>query len=186
MDRIETLPPDIELALLLQRCAARDAQSFRILYDKTSPLLFARLMRMLRQSSAAQQVLQDVYVRIWERAAQFEAHRGQPLAWMMTITRYCAIDCMRRAAPLTDETSAETSEACAAEPRGTEKPHHFDACIGQLSEDARRCLTLAFVEGRSRDEIARLTTRPLDSVKSGIRRGLLSLKQCLGGEGQTA
>ena len=67
-----------------------------------------------------------------------------------------------------------------------DKPNNFDTCIGQLPEHTRNCLTLAFVEGRSHDEIARLTSNPLGSVKSWIRRGLMSLKACLSGEGQTA
>jgi RNA polymerase sigma-70 factor (ECF subfamily) len=96
MERTDTLPPDIELAQLLQRCAAADTAAFRMLYDKTSPILFARLLRMLRRRSVAEEVLQDVFVRIWQRASQFEAHRGHALAWMVTIARYCAIDLMRR------------------------------------------------------------------------------------------
>ena len=96
MSPTDTLPPDIELAQLLQRCAAHDPAAFRTLYDKTSPILFARLLRMLRRRSVAEEALQDVYVRIWERAAQYEAHRGRALAWMVTIARYCAIDLMRR------------------------------------------------------------------------------------------
>jgi len=72
----------------------------------------------------------------------------------------------------------------AAEPGEFDKPGNFDFCIGQLNENTRKCLTLAFVEGRSHDEIARLTTSPLGSVKSWIRRGLLALKQCLAVERQ--
>ena len=96
MDRSDHLPPEIELAQLLQRCAAQDRVAFRKLYDQTSPILFARLLRMLRRRSVAEEALQDVYVRIWQRAAQFELTRGRPLAWMVTIARYCAIDLMRR------------------------------------------------------------------------------------------
>ena len=96
MDRTDSLPPEIELAQLLQRCAAEDSAAFRTLYDKTSPILFARLLRMLRRRSVAEEALQDVYVRIWQRASQFEAHRGRALAWMVTIARYAAIDLMRR------------------------------------------------------------------------------------------
>jgi RNA polymerase sigma-70 factor (ECF subfamily) len=186
MNRIDTLPPDIELAQLLQRCAAQDSTAFRALYDKTSPILFARLLRMLRRRSVAEEVLQDVYVRIWQRAAQFEAHRGRALAWMVTIARYCAIDLMRREriTLVSDDAIAEIADESAAEAGSIEKPNNFDACIGQLSEKTRACLTLAFVEGRSHDEIARLTTNPLGSVKSWIRRGLLALKECLASERQ--
>jgi RNA polymerase sigma-70 factor, ECF subfamily len=187
MNRIDTLPPEIELAQLLQRCAAQDSAAFRALYDKTSPILFARLLRMLRRRSVAEEALQDVYVRIWQRAAQYEAHRGRALAWMVTIARYCAIDLMRREriTLVSDDQLAEFPDEGTGESVSFEKPNNFDDCVGRLNEKTRQCLTLAFVEGRSHDEIARLTTNPLGSVKSWIRRGLLSLKDCLAGEGQT-
>jgi len=186
MNRTDTLPPEIELARLLQRCAAQDSAAFRTLYDKTSPILFARLLRMLRRRSVAEEVLQDVYVRIWQRAVQFEAHRGRALAWMVTIARYCAIDLMRRerVTLVSDDAIAEIADESAAEAGGLEKPNNFDSCIEQLNDNTRKCLTLAFIEGRSHDEIARLTTNPLGSVKSWIRRGLLSLKECLAAERQ--
>jgi RNA polymerase sigma-70 factor (ECF subfamily) len=185
MNRIDTLPPDIELAQLLQRCAAQDSAAFRTLYDKTSPILFARLLRMLRRRSVAEEVLQDVYVRIWQRAVQFEAHRGRALAWMVTIARYCAIDLMRRERMtlVSDDAIAEIADDSSSD-TGVEKPNNFDFCIGQLNDNTRKCLTLAFVEGRSHDEIAQITTNPLGSVKSWIRRGLLALKDCLSSERQ--
>jgi RNA polymerase sigma-70 factor, ECF subfamily len=181
MNRIDTLPPEIELAQLLQRCAAEDGAAFRTLYDKTSPILFARLLRMLRRRSVAEEVLQDVYVRIWQRASQFEAHRGRALAWMVTIARYCAIDLMRRERMtlVSDDSLAELPDEAGTEAGGIEKPNNFDFCIAQLNDKTRACLTLAFVEGRSHDEIAQITTNPLGSVKSWIRRGLLALKECL-------
>lgn len=188
MERIDSLPPEIELAQLLQRCAAKDPVAFRSLYDKTSPILFARLVRLLRRRSVAEEALQEVYVRIWERAAQYEAHRGRALAWMVTVARYCAIDLMRRERMtlVGDDALAAVADEGATEPGAFEKPNHFDECIGELSDVTRKCLTLAFVEGRSHDEIARLTSNPLGSVKSWIRRGLLSLRQCLSAERQTA
>lgn len=187
MNRTDTLPPDIELAQLLQRCAASDSAAFRTLYDKTSPILFARLLRMLRRRSVAEEVLQDVYVRIWQRASQFEAHRGHALAWMVTIARYCAIDLMRRErlTLVSDDSLAEIADEGTGASVEFEKPNNFDDCVGRLNEKTRQCLTLAFVEGRSHDEIARLTTNPLGSVKSWIRRGLLALKECLSAEEQT-
>ena len=181
MSPTDTLPPDIELAQLLQRCAAHDPAAFRTLYDKTSPILFARLLRMLRRRSVAEEVLQDVYVRIWQRAAQFEAGRGKPLAWMVTIARYCAIDLMRREriSLVSDDALEEFPDESGSE-SAVDKPNNFDFCIGQLNDKTRACLTLAFVEGRSHDEIARVTSNPLGSVKSWIRRGLLALKECMG------
>jgi len=186
MDRTDSLPPEIELAQLLQRCAAEDSAAFRTLYDKTSPILFARLLRMLRRRSVAEEALQDVYVRIWQRASQFEAHRGRALAWMVTIARYAAIDLMRRERMtlVSDDSLAEIADESAGDAASIEKPNNFDDCIGRLNDKTQQCLNLAFVEGRSHEEIARLTTNPLGSVKSWIRRGLLSLKECLSAEGQ--
>jgi RNA polymerase sigma factor (sigma-70 family) len=188
MIRTESLPSDIELARLLQRCAARDTVAFRALYDLYSPILFARLLRMLRRRSVAEEALQEVFVRVWQRAGQFEAHRGRALAWLVTIARYCAIDLMRRERMVlvTDEELAAVPDENAAADGGLEKPNNFDHCIGQLNETQRRCLTLAFVEGRSHDEIAQLTTNPLGTVKSWIRRGLLSLRECLSGSERQA
>jgi RNA polymerase sigma-70 factor (ECF subfamily) len=184
MERIDSLPPEIELAQLLQRCAAQDTAAFRTLYDKTSPILFARLLRMLRRRSVAEEVLQDVYVRIWQRASQFEMNRGKPLAWMVTIARYCAIDLMRRerVSLVSDDNLEEVPDESGSEAGAIDKPNNFDFCIGQLNDNTRKCLTLAFVEGRSHDEIARVTANPLGSVKSWIRRGLLALKECLGAD----
>src|ERR1044071_9314887 len=118
MNRTDSLPPEIELAQLLQRCAAQDSTAFRILYDKTSPIVFARLLRMLRRRSVAEEALQEVYVRVWERAAQYEAGRGRPLAWLVTIARYCAIDLMRRErlTLVADDSLAEVADESAAEP----------------------------------------------------------------------
>jgi RNA polymerase sigma-70 factor (ECF subfamily) len=106
----------------------------------------------------------------------------------VTIARYCAIDLMRRERMtlVSDDSLAEIADESAEEAGGVEKPNNFDHCIGELNENTRRCLTLAFVEGRSHDEIASLTTHPLGSVKSWIRRGLLALKECLSSERQSA
>lgn len=172
MERIDSLPPEIELAQLVQRCAARDVAAFRLLYDKTSPIVYARLQRMLRRRSVAEVALQEVYVRVWERAAQFEAGRGRPIAWLMAIARYCAIDFMRHER-LTLVPDDEIPEVVDASPDSA--PNHFDERIDQLSGDTRHWLGLAY-DGRSHDEIARVTSSPRAAVKGAIRRGLSSLR----------
>ena len=187
MNRTDPLPPEIELAQLLQRCAAQDSAAFRTLYDKTSPILFARLLRMLRRRSVAEEALQDVYVRIWQRAAQYEAHRGRALAWMVTIARYCAIDLMRRermTLVVGRRARARSPTNPRPSPAASKSLTTSTTASGSCNDNTRQCLTLAFVEGRSHDEIARLTTNPLGSVKSWIRRGLLALKECLSAERQ--
>src|SRR5579862_9671421 len=86
---------DQELESLLERCAAADASALQRLYELSSPLLFACLTRILRRRALAEEALQDVFVSIWQRADQFRATRGRPMAWMMSIARYRAIDLLR-------------------------------------------------------------------------------------------
>src|SRR5436305_11048008 len=93
---------DEQLRSLLDRCAASDSIALERLYGLASPFLFACLTRILRRRALAEEALQDVFVSIWQRAGQFRASRGRPMAWMMSIARYRAIDLLRheRSAPM--------------------------------------------------------------------------------------
>src|SRR5581483_5112759 len=91
----ETADLDEQLRSLLDRCAAADSSALQRLYELASPFLFACLTRILRRRALAEEALQDVFVSIWQRAGQFSASRGRPMAWMMSIARYRAIDLLR-------------------------------------------------------------------------------------------
>jgi RNA polymerase sigma-70 factor (ECF subfamily) len=173
------------LTKLLERCAAADSNALERLYELAAPMLFASLTRILRRRALAEEALQDVFVSIWQRAAQFSAERGRPMAWMMSIARYRAIDLLRheRSAPVLVPDLPEP-----ADPRqeSTEELSSWmpgagliERCLAALTERQRQCLELAFVAGNSHEDIARLTGNPLGTVKSWIRRGLQSLRQCL-------
>ena len=86
---------DEQLLRLLGRCAAADSGALQRLYELVSPILFACLTRILRRRALAEEALQDVFVSIWQRAGQFSATRGRPMAWMVSIARYRAIDLLR-------------------------------------------------------------------------------------------
>src|ERR1700689_4582236 len=87
---------DEQLQSLLGRCAAADAAALQRLYALVSPILFASVTRILRRRALAEEALQDVFISIWQQAGQFTAVRGRPMAWMMSIARYRAIDLLRR------------------------------------------------------------------------------------------
>jgi len=176
---------DAQLQALLARCAAADAAALERLYGLVSPTLFACLTRMLRRRSLAEEALQDVFVTIWQRAGQYRAERGRPMAWLMSIARYRAIDLLRheRFAP---ELVAELPEHAAAAGEPQQEAEAWlpgaallDRCLRLLTEQQRECLKLAFVDGNSHEDVARLTGSPLGTVKSWIRRALQSLKACL-------
>jgi RNA polymerase sigma-70 factor, ECF subfamily len=176
---------DARLAQLLARCAARDSAALQRLYELVAPLLFACLKRMLRRRSVAEEALQDVFVTVWQRAAQFDAARGRPMAWLMSITRYRAIDLLRRERlapalmPELPEPVAPGEEHGGDEAAWLPGGALLERCLALLSPQQRDCLQLAFVAGNSHQDIAQLLGSPLGTVKSWIRRALQSLKTCL-------
>ena len=176
---------DEQLQSLLSRCASLDSAALERLYEVASPILFACLTRMLRRRALAEEALQDVFVSIWQRAAQYSAARGRPMAWMMSIARYRAIDLLRheRSAPVLVPDLPERADM-SDDSRDDSAPWMpagglLERCLKLLSEQQRNSLELAFVGGNSHEDIARLTGNPLGTVKSWIRRGLASLRQCL-------
>ncbi len=176
---------DEALAALLAGCAAGDAYALERLYRDVSPLLFAALVRILRRRSLAEEVLQEAFVAIWQRAGSYERSKGRPMAWMMSIARYRAIDVVRRErrAPLLvpelPESAADEAGAESADALPLVREAAFERCLALLSPVQRECLQLAFVGGSSHGDIARVTGNALGSVKSWIRRGLESLRSCL-------
>jgi RNA polymerase sigma-70 factor (ECF subfamily) len=176
---------DVELTQLIAACAARNAQALRQLYDRTAPQLLACMVRILKRKALAEEALQDVFVSIWQRAGQFEARRGRPRAWLMSIARYRAIDVLRaERAELYREAEIEqlpqlVTEGASDWSGAGRSAAALARCFEMLSADQRRGIELAFVDGASHADIARVTHQPLGTVKSWIRRGLASLRQCL-------
>jgi len=178
---------DRQLEGLLNRCAAADSQALQRLYGLVSPILFAAITRILRRRALAEEALQDVFISIWEQAGQFTAARGRPMAWMMSIARYRAIDLLRRErlAP-TLVAQPEEYRVIDADPdsEGSSaawlpSAEAMKRCFALLSEQQAHCLELAYCNGSSHEDIARLIGSPLGTVKSWIRRALQSLRQCL-------
>jgi RNA polymerase sigma-70 factor, ECF subfamily len=178
---------DEQLQSLLGRCAAADAAALQRLYALVSPILFACVTRILRRRALAEEALQDVFISIWQQAGQFTAARGRPMAWMMSIARYRAIDLLRRerraptlVAELPERSSIDTdSESQGGTAAWLPSSELMEPCLALLSDMQARCLELAFIDGSSHEDIARLMGSPLGTVTSWIRRGLRSLRQCL-------
>jgi RNA polymerase sigma-70 factor, ECF subfamily len=171
---------------LLAGCARRDEQALKELYQLVSAQLFGVLLRILKQRAMAEEALQDVMVRIWQRADQYVAYRGRAMTWITAIARYRAIDLLRRqpaTAPLDEAPSEALADNKLADLADTTTSQRLRValhdCFERLSDQQRKCLSLAYVEGYSQDEIANVIASPLGTVKSWMRRGLASLKRCL-------
>lgn len=172
------------LEALLARCARKDRAAFQALYESAAPILLAVLMQMLRRRELAEDVLQDVFVKVWQQAGQFDAHRGRPLAWLISIARYRAIDVQRSARPMVVLSEAEMElepqlqVSSPADLAGSVRSA-LQRCLELVAAPQRRCLVLAYEQGLTHEEIARAVGEPLGTVKSWVRRSLLALRRCL-------
>jgi len=183
-----------ELSQLLARSALGDRRAFATLYEKTSAHLYAVVLRIQRDRTLAEDLLQEVYVSVWKAAAGFDAAQSQPLTWLTSIARNRAIDSLRRAQtqPQTVSTTPENDDEADpvdATPDAAPGPmdllarasdaRELTRCMDGLSAQQRQSVALAFYDGLSHAEVAEHLREPLGTVKSWVRRALMSLKHCL-------
>src|SRR5271167_2626958 len=153
---------DAQLERLLERCAAADTLALQRLYALVSPMLFACITRILRRRALAEEALQEVFISIWQQAGQFTAARGRPMAWMMSIARYRAIDLLRRerfaptlvSQPEEYRTIDAESDSEGSSAAWLPSAELMKRCLALLSDQQAKCLELAYVEGNSHDDIA--------------------------------
>jgi len=163
---------------LVRRLASGDTDALGEFYDLHAGLVNALALRILRDSSDAEDVVQEVFVQAWRQASRFDASRGTPEAWLCTMARTRALDRLRRRASRREERE-ETAPAPSATPRSAEAIAVRDALAG-LSEDQRRALELAYYEGLTQTEIAARLGEPLGTVKTRIRTAMIRLREVLG------
>ena len=174
-----------ELARLLQATARGDRQAFARLYELTAPKLLGAGVYMLKRREMAEDVLQDLFVKVWHRASEYQAERGGVLTWLYSVQRYLALDKLRAQRP-TESLDEEMSDTLAFEgpdPSSMAMSNDMAArvhrCLDTLTEVQKRSVTLAFFEGLTHAELTQKLQMPLGTVKSWIRRGLIGLQKCL-------
>jgi RNA polymerase sigma factor (sigma-70 family) len=189
-----------DLSRLLARASLGDRAAFATLYERTSSHLFAVVLRINRDRAQAEDILQEVYVSVWRAASSFDAAQSQPLTWLTSIARNRAIDSLRRgqtqpqwrtgSAALDGRDSADDDvyDTVADEAPGpldllsrAAEARALAACMDKLSALQRQSVALAFYQGLSHAEVAEQLRQPLGTVKSWVRRALMTLKSCLQG-----
>lgn len=177
---------NVYLRRWLTACGQGDQRAFEELYRFTAPRLHALAVRLLRNESLAEECLQDVYVRIWRHAHEYKRERAAPLTWMIGILRHRALDLLRQRRHETTLEEPDDIERLAdayAAPAGDDMEDDaraLYACLGQLREEQRRCLQLAYFDHLSHAEMAERLHVPLGTVKTWVRRALEQLRRCLG------
>jgi RNA polymerase sigma-70 factor (ECF subfamily) len=172
---------------LLRQVGAGDPESFEDLYDRFSGVLFCAALQILNDQREAEDVLQDVFVQIWDKAKLYSPSRGKPLTWAMTLTRNKAIDRLRssqRRFRLQDQVEKETSSQSTSrdsvdEVDALETSRIVRSAVLQLSKEQRQAIELAFFSGLTQNEIAEELSQPLGTVKARIRRGMLKLRELI-------
>jgi RNA polymerase sigma-70 factor (ECF subfamily) len=166
---------------LLGRVIARDGRAIGELYDRHSRLLYALILRILRNRSEAEEVLQEVFVQVWTRADTYQVELGAPVAWLVRIARNRAIDQIRsnsvrartaEATPLPPP--VETPEARAVM---SEQQRAVARALGMLPLEQRELIEHAYFQGLTQSELAERFHLPLGTVKTRVRTGMMTLRR---------
>ncbi len=172
-----------EGALLLQ-IGQGDRLAFQNLYEQAAPQLFAIAVRLLKKQDIAEEVLQDVFLTLWHVSDQYNVERGSVRTWLSTITRNRCIDRMRRQPVmhvelLDEEVFTPDEEDPMNRAMQADDETLLSVCMHELNEQQRLCVSLAFFDGMTHQEVANHLTVPLGSAKTWIRRGIDYLKKCM-------
>lgn len=179
---------DVEL---LKAIAARDEAALAQLYDRYRVILFGLLMRILNNRAEAEDVLQETFLQVWRRAADFDEERGRPFTWLVTLARSRGIDRLRTLAARERVAVAgarEESEAVSDAARDafrSEQRGLVNNALDQLPDEQRRPLMLAYFDGLTQSEIAARLGAPLGTVKTRMRSGLMKLRELLAGKDES-
>jgi RNA polymerase sigma-70 factor, ECF subfamily len=171
---------------LMQAASEGDHAALGHLYDRHAQLIFNVLMQKLADASEAQDIVQDVFVKIYNKRATYNPMLGKPVAWMLTIARNAATDKLRRRTTHQKYVNRAVHEVEQSSP--AHNGPHLDEiellnhCMGTLTDPQRNTLKLAYFGGLSQQEISDELTQPLGTVKAWIRRGMLKLKDCVEGK----
>lgn len=175
-------PSDFDHDAALLACASGHVPALQALYDQESRWLLGVALRIVRDRATAEDVLHDAWLRVWHNAGSFDPELGSARGWLYTVVRHCALTEARRAGrslPMDDTILDGLVDTHHPAPDRNAMTTTLHRCLQQLDDPRRACIVHAYVDGYTHAQIAQRLNAPLGSVKSWIRRGLASLKECL-------
>lgn len=169
---------------MIHRVALQDRAAFETLYSATSAKLFGIVLRVLKDRAASEEVLQDIYLRLWQGGAEtFSSGKASPISWLATIARNRAIDRLRRNKPNSPLDSVAEPVDPALGPEGlavaASERAQINACLDELQPDRALAVRGAYLDGDTYAELADRFGVPLNTMRTWLRRSLLNLKDCL-------
>lgn len=175
-----------DIETIIGRVALKDRRAFAMLYDRTSAKLFGICLRILGDRAAAEDALQEAYVKIWQRADRFSAGRASAMAWLCAIARNQAIDVVRSRRAGVGTVELEAANALSDPAAGPERlavaaddGRRIELCLAELDGERASAVRGAYVEGLSYQELATRHGVPLNTMRTWLRRSLIKLRECL-------
>ncbi|HQZ11330.1 MAG TPA: sigma-70 family RNA polymerase sigma factor [Devosia sp.] len=173
-----------EVTDLLSRVALRDRAAFRELYARTSAKLFGVCLRILNDRAEAEEALQEIFVKIWQRADRYVASTYSPISWLVAVARNHCLDLLRGRKPTTEDIDlAEGIADGAPDPEqaamATGERARIDGCLDALEAGRADAVRGAYLEGLSYEQLAERHNVPLNTMRTWLRRSLLKLRNCL-------
>lgn len=176
--------PDVNDNQLVRAIAQGNQASLERLYDRYGGLVYSVALRVLANRADAEEILQDTFVQLWRKAAQFDAERGSLSAWLLVMARNRAISLLRRKDPLRDADADDTRVESSYQPEnfliGRELLGKIRKAMEDLPAAQRAAIEMGYFEGLSQSEIARRTGDPLGTIKTRMRSALQALREGCG------
>ena len=173
---------DDQLSAAIQRCASGERSALRVIYDLEAARMVAVAARIIRRRELAEEAVHDAFIRLWRSARAFDPKRGSARSWLYTIVRNQALSILRDEQRVQVADDLDARELPQPEAALTRLPETsaLRRCLEQLDPDRRQAVVLAYAHGFSHGELAGRLGVPLGTVKSWVRRALLSLQECMG------
>jgi RNA polymerase sigma-70 factor, ECF subfamily len=175
-----------ELVWVLGAVARGDEVAFERLYEATRAKLYGVLLRILGNSTLAEEVMHETYLKVWRMADQFDPATASPITWMVAMARNRAIDIVRKRGDVSVDEEADAPEPSAEAPpplarrEMTAELKRLLSCLGRLDPEKQRIVLLAYYSGWSRDQLAAKLDIPVNTIKTWLRRSLLEIRECMG------
>lgn len=176
--------PASDIAKLISATAMKDRKAFATLYARTSAKLFGVTLRILKDQAEAEEALQEVYIKVWQRADSFQQSTFSPMSWLIAIARNHALDILRARRPIAEGIDgaleiADTGPSPEQAAVNNAERQRIEHCLDALETIKADAVRAAYLDGYAYQELATRFNVPLNTMRTWLRRSLIKLKGCL-------